>query len=80
MVRVTVTVPAEVSSEVDAWLARGAAANRSRFVQDALRAYLHHLRATHLADEAVKLDDEEEALSLAAFGLATPPPTHDRRR
>jgi metal-responsive CopG/Arc/MetJ family transcriptional regulator len=78
MVRVTVTLPAEVSSEVDAWLARGAAANRSRFVQDALRAYLHQLRATHLADEAAKLDDdEEEALSLAAFGLSTPP---DRRR
>jgi Arc/MetJ-type ribon-helix-helix transcriptional regulator len=79
MVRVTVTVPAEVSSEVDAWLARGAAANRSRFVQDALRAYLHQLRGTHLADEAAKLDDEEEeGLSLAAFGLSTPP-AHRRR-
>ena len=73
MIRVTVTVPADVAAEVDAWLSRGAAANRSRFVHDALRFYCHHLEARHMATEASKLDeDEEETLSLAAFGISTP--------
>ena len=81
MIRVTVTVPADVASEVDVWLGRGAAANRSRFVHDALRLYCRHLEASHLAAEAAKLDqDEEETLSLAAFGISTPPPASGARR
>ncbi len=81
MMRVTITVPTDVAAEVDAWLSRGAAANRSRFVHDALRLYCRHLEASHLAAEAAKLDeDEEEALSLAAFGISAPPPTTGTRR
>ena len=80
MVRVTVTVPADIAADVDAWLSRGAAANRSRFVHDALRFYCRHLEANHLAAEAAKLDeDEEETLSLAAFGISTPPTARGAR-
>lgn len=78
MIRVTVTVPADIAADVDAWLTRGAAANRSRFVHDALRFYCRYLEESHMATEAAKLDeDEEEALSLAAFGIS---PTGDARR
>lgn len=80
MMRVTITVPADLATEVDTWLAQGAAVNRSRFVHDALRLYCRHLEAGHLAAEAAKLDeDEEEALSLAAFGISTPPPAPRRQ-
>lgn len=73
MVRVTITVPAELAAEVDSWLSRGVAANRSRLIHDALRLYCRHLEASHLASEAAKLDeDEEQALSLGAFGISSP--------
>lgn len=55
--RITVTVPEALLQEVE----KLQPANRSRVVQDALRAYVRHLRRERLRQEADKLDLATEA-------------------
>ena len=69
--RLTVTVPADLYREVEARLAGAAGGNRSRFVADALRTHLRHLRLQDLTDEAAKLDPEEELTWVAPHPTPT---------
>lgn len=64
MQRRTVSLPDDVASEIDAFLAGGGAPSASSFFRDAARAYLATRAAEQMAAEAARLDvDEEVALA-----------------
>ena len=58
--RVTVSVPPELYESVSTLLGDLSKSNRSRVYQEALASYLAELRRTRLANEADKLDIDEE--------------------
>ncbi len=63
--KVAVTIDEKLLREIDRWVASGDFPNRSRVVQEAIRAFqLARTRRTRLLDELVKLDpDDERALA-----------------
>lgn len=64
MIRRTITLPDELAVAVEQAVADGAAANVSRFFQQAAAHELEALRRRRLAEEAARLDaDEEVALT-----------------
>lgn len=60
MIRKTITLPAELAAELDAWVTAGAAPNLSRLLQQAAAEHVARLRRQRLATEAAKLDPSEE--------------------
>lgn len=67
--RVTVTLPGDLYAEMEARISRAENGNRSRFVADALRTHLDHLRHQDMTDEAAQLDVDEEL----SWAVAPPP-------
>ncbi len=74
-VRMTVTLPADLYSEVEARISRNGNGNRSRFVADALRTHLHQLRHQDMTSEAARLNPDEELEWAVPMPPDTPPPT-----
>jgi uncharacterized protein (DUF433 family) len=59
--KVAVTIDENLLREIDRWVASGDFPNRSRVVQEAIRAFqVARTRRTRLLDELVKLDPVEE--------------------
>ena len=67
--RMTVTLPADLYAEMQARIRGSGSGNRSRFVADALRTHLHHLRLQDMTDQAAQLDVDEEL----SWAVAPPP-------
>jgi len=65
----TVSLPADLYAEVEDRISRSGNGNRSRFVADALRTHLHHLRHQDMTTQAAQLDPDEE------LEWATPTPS-----
>lgn len=74
--RMTVTLPGDLYAEVEARISRDGVGNRSRFVAEALRTHLHHLRHQDMTDEAAQLDVDEELSWAVAPPPEAPNPTH----
>jgi metal-responsive CopG/Arc/MetJ family transcriptional regulator len=68
MMKVAVTIDADLLAELDQLVAQQVFPNRSRAVQEALRDKLERLRRSRLARECAKLDPDEEQ-SLAEEGI-----------
>ena len=68
MMKVAVTIDADLLAELDQLVAQQVFPNRSRAVQEALRDKLVRMRRSRLARECAKLDPDEEQ-SLAEEGI-----------
>jgi metal-responsive CopG/Arc/MetJ family transcriptional regulator len=68
MMKVAVTIDADLLAELDQLVAQQVFPNRSRAVQEALRDKLVRMRRSRLARECAKLDADEEQ-SLAEEGI-----------
>jgi Arc/MetJ-type ribon-helix-helix transcriptional regulator len=72
--KLSVSVPAEISEELERALAAGlGGGNRSRVVTEALRAHLRAWRRKQLAAAAAELDPAGEAALVEAFFAARRP-------
>jgi len=67
--KIAITLDRHLLAEVDRLVAQGRFANRSQAIQSAVRDRLERIRRTRLAEEAAKLDPEEER-AIADEGLA----------
>lgn len=66
--KVAITLNEELLKQVDRWVAEGRFPSRSQAIQQAVREKLERSRKRRLAEEAAKLDPEEErALSEEGF-------------
>ncbi|MGH7263324.1 MAG: CopG family ribbon-helix-helix protein [Candidatus Rokuibacteriota bacterium] len=68
--KVAITIERDLLAQVDRWVADGRYPNRSRAIQAAVREKLERSRKRRLAEEAAKLDLDEER-ALAEEGLAS---------
>jgi metal-responsive CopG/Arc/MetJ family transcriptional regulator len=68
MMKVAVTIDADLLVELDQLVAQQVFPNRSRAVQEALRDKLERMRRSRLARECAKLDRREEQ-ALAEEGI-----------
>ena len=68
-VKIAITMDRQLLAEVDRLVGEGRFPNRSRAIQEAVREKLQHARRTRLAEEAAKLDPQEER-AIAEEGLA----------
>lgn len=66
--KVAITMQKELLTQIDRWVAAGRYPNRSQAIQQAVREKLERAYRTRLADEASKLDPNEER-ALAEEGL-----------
>jgi len=70
--KVAITIQEDLLSQVDRWVAEGRYPNRSQAIQAALREKLERVRKRRLAEEAAKLDlDEERALAEEGFAAGS---------
>lgn len=67
--KVAITVGRELLKQVDRWVAQGRYPSRSQVIQKALREKPERARKKRLAEEAARLDPEEER-ALAEEGFA----------
>ncbi len=67
--KVAITIEEDLLSQVDRWVAEGRYPNRSQAIQAVLREKLERVRKRRLAEEAAKLDPNEER-ALAEEGFA----------
>ena len=72
--RMTVSLPADLYAEVEDRIKRSGNGNRSRFVADALRTHLNHLRRQDMTSEAARLDPDEELQWAVTVSPEVPPP------
>lgn len=68
MMKVAVTIDADLLVELDQLVAQQVFPNRSKAVQEALRDKLERMRRSRLARECAKLDPQEEQ-ALAEEGI-----------
>jgi metal-responsive CopG/Arc/MetJ family transcriptional regulator len=68
MMKVAVTIDADLLAELDQLVAQQVFPNRSRAVQEALRDKLDRMRRSRLARECARLDPREEQ-ALAEEGI-----------
>jgi len=59
-VKVAITLDQQLLKLVDRWVAQGRYPNRSQAIQSALRDKLERWRRVRLAEEAAKLDPQDE--------------------
>ena len=70
--KVAITIEEDLLTQVDRWVAEGRYPNRSQAIQAALRDKLERVRKRRLAEEAAKLDpNEERALAEEGFAAAS---------
>ena len=67
--KVAITINEELLTQIDRWVEEGRYPNRSQAIQAAVREKLDRARRRRLAEEATKLDPQEER-ALAEEGFA----------
>jgi Arc/MetJ-type ribon-helix-helix transcriptional regulator len=68
-VKVAITIKEDLLTQIDRWVAEGRYPNRSQAIQAAIAEKLERVRRRRLAEEATKLDPNEER-ALAEEGFA----------
>lgn len=67
--KVAITLDKKLLEQVDRWVTEGRYPNRSQAIQEAVQEKVEHTRKRRLAEEAAKLDPQEER-ALAEEGFA----------
>jgi Arc/MetJ-type ribon-helix-helix transcriptional regulator len=67
--KVAITIKEDLLTQIDRWVAEGRYPNRSQAIQAAIAEKLERVRRRRLAEEATKLDPNEER-ALAEEGFA----------
>lgn len=67
--KVAITLDKRLLEQVDRWVTEGRYPNRSQAIQEAVREKVERARKRRLAEEAAKLDPQEER-ALAEEGFA----------